>query len=82
MRAAVVVITLTCLEISTAHADFASATAAYDRKDFSAALHEFERLAKEGESNAQYNLALMLINGDGAKKDVRTGYGWALAAGG
>jgi hypothetical protein len=71
---------LVCLRVDAAHADFTSASVAYDRKDFPAALREFERLAEEGEADAEYNLALMLVNGDGVKKDLVTGYGWALTA--
>jgi TPR repeat protein len=80
MRAAVFAIAIALLGVGRAHADFASASVAYDRKDFPAALREFQRLAEQGEADAQYDLALMLINADGAPKDVLAGYGWVLAA--
>lgn len=61
-------------------ADFDAAVAAYDRGDFPAAADQFERLARLGNPRAQYNLALMLVQGQGRSRDLQVAYNWLEAA--
>jgi TPR repeat protein len=50
-------------------ADFAAGTAAYEKGDYATARKEWEPLAEEGSSAAQYNLGLLYYNGQGAPQD-------------
>lgn len=63
-----------------AKADFRRAVAAYERGDFPAAFVEFERLARLGNPRAQYNLGLMLVQGQGTARDLQRAFGWLEAA--
>ena len=49
---------------------------AYERGDYAKALQQFERAAKSGDRLAQYNLAMMLIRGDGGRADLEGGIVW------
>ena len=57
-----------------------AATAAYGKRDFAAAHRGFLALARIGNGEAQYNLAVMLLNGEGVTRNVREGYAWLLCA--
>jgi TPR repeat protein len=65
---------------SPVRADFNAAVAAYDRGDFPAAADQFERLARLGNPRAQYNLGLMLAQGEGRPRDLQSAYNWLEAA--
>jgi TPR repeat protein len=80
MQRDVAAVVFSALLTGTAYADLNSATAAYDHKDFPAAAAEYTRLATQGDPAAQYNLSLMLANGQTGKRDLEAALGWALAA--
>lgn len=61
-------------------ADFPTALAAFDRGEFGPAADEFERLARIGHASAQYNLGLMLAEGQGRKRDLQASFNWLSAA--
>ncbi len=63
-----------------ARADFRTALAAFDRGEFAPAADEFERLARIGHASAQYNLGLMLAEGQGRKRDLQGSFNWLTAA--
>jgi len=56
------------------HADIADADSAYERGDYKTALSEYTKLARTGDSGAQYNLAFMYYGGEGVTQD----YGQAI----
>ena len=71
------------LALSSGHgraATIATATAAYDRHDLETAFREYQSLARLGNGFAQYNAGVMLLNGEGTRRDVRAGYAWLLCA--
>ena len=80
MRKLVAASVIGALLTGTANADLNSATAAFEQKDFPAAAAEYTRLAIQGDSAAQYNLALMMANGQTGKRDLEAALGWSLAA--
>ena len=49
--------------IGPSYADFQDGVNAYDQSDFDKALYEFEPLAKQGNTNAQYYLGRILVEG-------------------
>lgn len=71
---------LLLLAAAPVHADFNAAVSAYDRGDFAAAADGFERLARLGNPRAQYNLGLMLVQGQGRPRDLQGAYDWLEAA--
>lgn len=50
--------------------DFEDAQAAYRNKDFDTAVRLLRPLAEQGQPRAQYGLGLMMLNGQGLKRDV------------
>jgi len=52
-------------------ADFEAGLDAYERGDYDTALAEFRPLAEQGNTEAQYNLALMYGNGQGVPQDYQ-----------
>jgi len=62
--------------VTAAKADFDSALAAYNRGDYATAFQEFERLAEQGDANAQYNLGFMYAKGEGVPQDYAQAYHW------
>ena len=69
-----------CLQ-PAAHADFDSAVAAYQKRDFAAAEIEFRRLAELGDAPSQRNLAAMYARGEHLAQDLVMAWAWvALAA--
>lgn len=65
---------------SLATADFLDATEAYQAKDHQKAFKQFETLAKLGNHRAQFNLAVMYLNGEGVTKDLTQAYAWGKLA--
>ena len=75
-----VLIALAGLCAAPARADLNTAVAAYERGEFSAALAEFRRLALIGNVEAQYNLGLMLVQGQGGPRDLQAAFNWLETA--
>jgi TPR repeat protein len=65
---------------SLAHADFATAMKQYAAGHYPEAHTEFLSLAELGLGAAQWNLAAMSLQGQGAPKDKGEGVGWLVAA--
>lgn len=79
-RALILMVLLSLAAAAPSHADFRRAVAAYERGDYPVALAEFERLARLGNARAQYNLGLMLVQGEGTARDLQRAFGWLEAA--
>ncbi len=60
--------------------EMASAMDAYARKDFELAASVFSRLAKRGETYAQYRLGLMYLAGEGLNKNRTKANDWLIKA--
>jgi len=69
-----------CLCGPPARADLYEATAAAAKQDFARAFELYQPLAELGLANAQENLAVMYVNGEGVKRDNVLGYAWATLA--
>ncbi|MFK8012680.1 MAG: hypothetical protein AB8B80_11600, partial [Marinicellaceae bacterium] len=65
---------------SLVHADFISAQKDYNNGNFEKAYKEYLTLAKFGNNKAQYNLAVMLVKGQGVEIDLIKAYAWAKAS--
>ena len=59
-----------------ASADFQKGLTAAQSGDFATALREWEPLAEQGNTSAQYNLGLMYANGQGVPQDYKTAVKW------
>ncbi len=60
---------------------FKDGVEAYKKGDYAAALPIFERIAELGHHNAQFNVGIMYLNGQGVEKDETKAYAWfSLAA--
>ena len=57
-------------------ADFQKGVTAYRSGDYATAIREFQPLAEQGISDAQYNLGLLYENGWGVSKDNKTAVKW------
>ena len=57
-------------------ADFKKGVIAYQSGDYATALREWEPLAKQGDSRAQFNLGLMYGKGRGVLRDYKTAVKW------
>src|SRR5436190_24299633 len=53
---------------------------AYQRGDYASALATYEIAAKKGDRLAQFNLAMMLLRGDGRPTDLPSGVTWLTKA--
>jgi len=71
---------LICLT-DPAWADFEVGMDAYNRKAYATALREWRPLAKQGDADAQYNLALMYDRGYGVPQDYVQAHMWYHLAG-
>jgi len=56
--------------------DFEQGRAAYARGDYAAALHEWQPLAAQGSSDAQYELGRMYRYGVGVERNFKTSRAW------
>jgi uncharacterized protein len=63
-----------------AHADLYAAEAAAARQEHERAFALYRELAELGHLNAQENLAVMYVRGEGVERDNVLGYAWAHAA--
>lgn len=64
------------LLVRPALADFASASQAYERRDYSSAFVEFTRLALQGDARAQRQLGIQYEHGQGVAADLATAEVW------
>ncbi|WP_241907900.1 tetratricopeptide repeat protein, partial [Vibrio splendidus] len=72
------VITLTLLLFASfaQSADFDKGFNAYNQGDFKTAYSEWSPLAEQGDANAQSNLALMYLDGQGVAQDDKQAVYW------
>jgi len=61
-------------------ADLVSGSSAYQKGDYAKAFHDFRELAELGQPTAQFNLAVMYANGQGARQSDIYAYAWASLA--
>jgi TPR repeat protein len=59
-----------------AAADFSTGLAAYNKGDYVTAVKEWRPLADQGVAAAQYNLALMYLDGHGVPQDLAEAVKW------
>ena len=64
----------------TSRADLYSAAEAFEAKEFERAFELYRELAELGQPEAQENLAVMYVNGEGVKRNNVLGYAWAALA--
>ena len=67
-----------CLSSKISFADFDKGLKEFNNGNYENALEVWESLAKDGLSNAQYNVGLMHHNGLGTKQDYKQAYYWLL----
>jgi uncharacterized protein len=65
---------------ATARADFNAALADYKAGHFDSARRQFTAMAELGDCSSQFNLGVMVLQGQGGPKDVGAGVGWLKAA--
>ena len=63
-----------------AAADLYAAGKAYEQKEYARAFQLFRELAELGQVEAQQNIALMYVGGEGVARDNIAGYAWAVIA--
>ena len=56
--------------------DYRKARSAYEAGDYAKALQIFEQLSQAGDSQAQYDLSLMYLQGIGTNKNLEKGWTW------
>ena len=77
MTAARCVVVLIVLVMRAAcAADFSAGVELYARGDYKGAFEQWQALARESDSRAQYRLARMLANGVETRKDDRAALHW------
>jgi TPR repeat protein len=69
-----------CLAAPALAGPFEDGVAAYDRKDYAAALWIFRPLAEQGNASAQNNLGVMYAIGNGIPQDYVEAHKWANLA--
>jgi TPR repeat protein len=69
-----------CLAAPALAGPFEDGVAAYDRKDYAAALWIFRPLAEQGNASAQNNLGVMYAIGNGMPQDYVEAHKWANLA--
>ena len=69
---------LICLTPKISFADFDTGLKEFNNGNYKNALKIWRPLAKDGLSNAQYNVGLMHHNGLGTKQDYKQAYYWLL----
>lgn len=68
------------LPAAPAAADFAAGLAAYQKQDYAAALKEWQPLAEGGSYDAQYNVALLYLDGKGVARNYEEAAKWFARA--
>lgn len=77
MRSLTICSTLLCvLALTAAPADFGTGLNAYQKGDYSTAAKEWRPLADQGDSRAQFNLALLYVDGLGVPQDYSQALSW------
>ena len=56
--------------------DYRKARSAYEAREYTKAFHIFEQLSNAGDSQAQYDLSLMYLQGIGVKQNLERGWHW------
>ena len=64
----------------TCRADWYAAAEAAQKQDYARAFALYREIAELGHADAQENLAVMYVNGEGVKRDNVLGYAWAAIA--
>lgn len=65
------------LAVGTAYADdFSDGVSYYEQGDFASALDSFKAAAAKGNADAQFNLGLMFLNGEGVPQDYKQALNW------
>lgn len=80
MRILFAVLLVAVLATQASAQDFRAGLDAYDRGDFAAALREWRPLAEQGDARAQFNLGVILFNGQGIPHDPVEAVEWYRAA--
>jgi len=75
-----VMATVLVVGAGVARADLYSASKAFQEKDYERSFQLYRELAELGQVNAQENLAVMYVSGEGVKRDNIAGYAWAVIA--
>ena len=65
---------------AAAHAGFNAALADYKAGRYDTARRQFTAMAELGDCSSQFNLGVMMLQGQGGAKDVGAGLGWLQAA--
>src|ERR1700756_2640474 len=65
---------------AAARADFNAALAEYRDGHYDSARRQFTAMAELGDGSSQFNLGVMVLQGQGGAKDIGTGIGWLEAA--
>ena len=68
------------LAAATGRADFNAALADYKAGRYDSARRQFTAMGELGDCSSQFNLGVMMLQGQGGAKDVGTGIGWLEAA--
>jgi len=77
MKTAWMILAIASLAIAVpASADFAAGLAAYQKNDYAGALKEWQPLADGGSPDAQYNIALLYVDGKGVVKNYTEAAKW------
>ncbi|MES2036288.1 MAG: tetratricopeptide repeat protein [Pseudomonadota bacterium] len=72
------IIILACV-LATGNAradDFSDGVSYYEQGDFTSALESFKTAATKGNADAQFNLGLMFLNGEGVAQDYKQALSW------
>ena len=64
------------LTVLASGADFATGLAAYERRDYAAAIREWQPLADAGDASAQFNLGLLHYDGLGVPQNFAEAAEW------
>jgi TPR repeat protein len=62
--------------VAPSRADFAAGLAAYNKADYATALKEWQPLADGGSPDAQYNIALLYVDGKGVARNYEEAVKW------
>lgn len=74
-------ICLLLIFLTPVKADFDAATEAYHNQQFAEAFKTYDQLARIGNKRAQFNLAVMYLNGEHVKQDLKMAYAWGKLSG-
>lgn len=75
-----IILTLSLLTAFVTQATIVDAQENFDKKNYAQSYQEYKQLAHLGNTEAQYNLAIMLYNGQGIIKNPVKAYAWGILA--